>query len=839
MRTCLNVTDTVKFHKKNPLNWIRLARTKKAVSRILDATSTVTALSFKALADRAPLAPQALRDANYINEKGKINRQTFTGDWATFNNQLTGFNESEHRAIFDSLQRIKNTTTIALHEYVEDPFIGPDVNYLRKNGVIQIVKDGTAKLQNADFATLEQVDKAQGQQLDRVSLVQLVGRSEEHASVRKMTILERQADYTVVASKVNVDDPRAFPAAKEVHPWNVSPLKPSGEDAMYFGPGQVTDGWNGLSHRPNEGELSIYFATLPAREEPNESYDMLAPEMASATIKDETPPTGPLGQGSGGKMGLINFGYKRLYHLVLENSLYIKAQLYATIADKYQVVMGKSDRFIRFRGRLMVGHQTLTEFTEQKKPKLMLFTRPLSAARDEQEPFAFVLKDKNTGQVKYFWPPAPRQAHMETLIGKLGGKAAAGITGKEMREAIAKKGRPANEEEEFIMSLATQKDVENTEWIFEEAIQGAFVIDNRMLDDMRVILTELSKKYGGSRAGKTMERVLREHGNKFNMEGLIYLAMFTSNRGSRQAGFVGKLMKGLAGLLSPEFAAEVYTAIRQRIFQDQKMYAITMSEASEVYNLSDKKIEGGVIRGETAYQTMLERTVQYSRAIREEWRYWRKLFDFSTSQLAYVNAFIGSKNWSSWKSWRHAAIHAWRRDQVIMDSSISRHVTLDGPAVVIGTTLTAADTVNLHGSLLSIWSEAQLDPRINGLGSGLALYHYDNAGAAVGDTMISRSGWFTRYPLEQAADGRVLPQRGNETDPRHFPPLQYIAKESDAIDSNPARRQAFFGGAIKELAPDAAAEYDLMRLNETLNGISAARTIAASTGRGKYYRGEV
>ncbi|MFA6431709.1 MAG: hypothetical protein WCV91_04955 [Candidatus Margulisiibacteriota bacterium] len=662
-----------------------------------------------------------------------------------------------NRAVKKIADHIKDTNrsnpskTQVSHAFVTDYLshhrLGRYALTLQKAGVIQISLTDSG-IQNGYLAAHQTEKHLSPSAFSSVALVQLSPRDEDLGMMRTHVEIigapgQRQA-ATIPATDL-------FDGNSDTCPKNMSMLPvASGYSGNYVGPGRVVDPQRPRDGVPLEGELSILRAVGPVRDSADQSFSEVKDQMPSIIIKDETRPSSPLSLPAGGLMGYINFGTKRLYQLVYDNARFLLASLSTNVQDGYTVFMGKSSRYIKFFGKPMVGTQTLDEATAgPKAPKFMILTRPLSCEAIKGRPVQAALVDKKTGKVKYVLPSTTWSGHVANLRIKMGAKFAGGMKGREILEELGISGdirktdvgtpafrtklealgKSTVEIDEIIefAKLAQQDDLWETEWEIMEVIPGAFVAQKEFLDCLNVELEGLTRKYQTMRGGKSMERVLREGGNRFSLENFVYLAMFSSDRGERLAGFVGKF-GGLKGVIDPAFLQEAYTLIRETVFAGQKIYAINVGEATEVINFTDEK-EGKSIRvGEHAYTSILQACTDYSSP--EEWEYWRSALALPTS-MGSVNehSFVGA--WD-WRQIGTRLKHWWKRDLIVIDSSLSGNFIPKGSAFIVGSRVTAEQAVAMKGPFYSIYSDTKVGEGLNAAGAGVLAYHrtdsYDGLG---------------------------------------------------------------------------------------------------------------
>lgn len=750
-----------------------------------------------------------------------------------------------------SFMRAKNLTTALVADFTSNNRLAADAALLRSMGVIQITLKGKSSTKNVSNGYLTaQKTKRNFEEKDRVALVQLAARDEDLPVMRSFARINTE-DAPASADRIKAD--RLLPGEDNTA-YNMSLLPvASGYSANYYGPGRVVNASRPGESVPLEGELSVLRAVCP-RPLPffdgatftEESFAQYHGKIPSIIIKDETKPSTPLGLASGGLMGAINFGLKRLYHLVYENARYLLASLSPDAREDYTVFMGKCSRYLKCFGQPMVGEKTLQETTtDEKRPQYLILTKPLSIEENQAGPKQIALVDKKSGQVKYVLPATLWAAHVDNLKKKMGTKFAHGMRGEEIARALQEI-RAASDltpEEKAQLKVfedaATQADlwestgkdgtnVPPTEWVFMEVIPGSFVAQKSWLDRLNRQLQQLSEKYRDTRAGKEMSRVLRENGNKYNLEDLVYLAMFTSDRGNFAAGFVGKF-PALQGMIDPEFLGEVYDVIRgekkrekadktvvnaEGVFEGTKIFAINLGEATEVISFSDEKVgSAGIRKGEYSFSQVIAATVTYSRELAEEWQYWRLALGIPTSRKVLEDSYVGARRWYNPRTW----INPFRRDQVIMHSTLSANLLPKGPAYIIGSNLEADERVKIGGPLYSIWSHSQLGPGVSRNNFGLLLYQHENVGPAVGEDVVSASGLYATYSAQQPLPGSGL-MVSTEQVREEFPKpgdRRAIETAKAAID----KRNAVVNEAIGKLSPDAAAKREIGLLRENFRAL--------------------
>jgi hypothetical protein len=666
----------------------------------------------------------------------------------------------------------KKRNVVLVEDLVKDHFLGRSAAYLRSVGVTEIAKNGLlgalyCKAENGYLMALS-VERAERQDNDNLALFQLAVHPEDMAGPRQFAGIGLGED----GSLLRTDIEHLFPKRTDVTAYNMSPT--TAYDAQYVGPGRIVLATNHHDVLRNEGELSVLHRVAPFRETGREPFDDTMRELyPNIIIKDETRPTTPLGLAAGGFMGAINFGAKRLYHLVLENARFLLANL---ATNDFTVFLGKSNRYIKFFGVPLVGTRTLKEFTaaEEKQSQFIFLTRPLDLETAESQPKSLALVDKATGRVKYVYPPIARSKCAIDLMKRLSAKLGAGAAGRLNTDGfdtneIAKLEQngtltadEAAELKEFA-GMASQPDI-STDWSLREVIPGAFIMRKDWLDRLNQKFEELDHKFSQKSAGKSMARVLREEGGRYTIENMVHLAMTSSDGGKFVAGYVGKHSK-LAGKIDPGYLRAVYDTVRDEIFQKDakkygnKMYAANVGESSQVISFSDEaavNAKGETVsidKGENNYLKILRATVDFSWKKAEEWEFWRRVLDIPTSRLVVNNSYVGAWRIYDPKSW--FGRHLLRRNQVIIDSSLSSNVSVQGPCYIVGSSLTANQPLTLRNPVFSVFSRAQLGSRVmrSSPAARLALYNFSNTGPLTGDDAVESAGLHFSYVQQTILPG--------------------------------------------------------------------------------------
>lgn len=719
--------------------------------------------------------------------------------------------------------------SVAFVDQLRSPRNDRDVSRLRRLGIYQIqVKGAVPKISITNGYLDAQAWQAAAPQYPTLTFFALAANPDDLVVERTFAVMGRDKPQKV--SLLFAPSPTTA--------FNISPLpKATSFDVTYYGPGRIVGTSRTL---PLEGELSLFAA---AETRPTLRYDRRQGDLGQFTtgetsissiiIKDETKPSTALGIASA-LMGGTNFGVRRLYHLVYDNARFLLASLAHGAVGQYTVFLGKSNRYLKFFGQPMVGDKTLAEVTaESNPPQYMILTKPLSIRENEQTPKQVALVDKKTGKVKYVLPATLWAAHVDNLKKKMGAKFAAGMRSAELAEALELLPilNPEQAQQLAVFKeLVKQKDVWETEWVFMEVVPGSFVADKAWLQRLNSRLAQLSEEFQRSNAGKTMARILREYGNKYNLEDLVYLVMFTSDRGDFTAGFVGKFPE-LKGLIDPKYLARVYAAIREEIFvEDGKIYAINLGEATEVISFSDEK-EGKtgqqLRKGEYNYTRVMTAAVTWNRDSREEWLYWRQALDLPTTARASIrDSFIGDPTFAQRLNLPYVPLIAdlpllWRlfprHDQIIIDSSLSSNYRPKGPCIIIGSDLRADEPTVTHGMMMSVWSRAQLTSRLNRKAGGTLLYHLETIGPAAGEGYVGAPGLYAMYSTREPLAGSGLMARTAVLVSEYPTP-----GDEAAVTTTPqeiTKRQAPINDALGKVSADSNAVRETLLLERVLEVI--------------------
>jgi len=365
-------------------------------------------------------------------------------------------------------------------------------------------------------------------------------------------------------------------------------------------------------------------------------------------IKDETPASYYLSMSAVLK-GLIKIGKRYVYELVFKNCRNILARIAANVRDNFCVISLRANSILELGDEITVGNKTLEEHTSTvsaKSNQLLIVSQPIKDKEMYTGPI--VLENMLTGQVKYVIAADNHSKQMESLLIKMGAKAAKSATAAEIL-AILSEVKAAEltdferDEIKAMRKILEQPDVESTKWVIRKHIDSLYIAETQWLDRLQTNLERIINDFLRHTAGRSEPTMLAREGNLFSLIKMVILPMTTSDCGESTdpARIVGDYATGFVKKIATEFdvseqiaagfLARVYHDVREEVFkaggQTGKIFSANLGDGSKIHTLEDNQGKTLVTEEDQALG-FVEKALDFSLRKADSYRYWGRLLDF-------------------------------------------------------------------------------------------------------------------------------------------------------------------------------------------------------------------